>query len=176
LAREVDHARLADRVDLIPVRAEPMDRLRAITDETAPLQLEQRQRPHELGLKRRPELGPSAQHDLGDRDRIARVGLARTVPMTLAMRAPGGHVEHLVACRFQRGDEEPAVASRAFDTHDRLARVMRDQPSAQPAHPFRAVREAERADLAAALVQQRGYMGALVYIDPDDHGVLLSRG
>jgi hypothetical protein len=36
--------------------------------------------------------------------------------------------------------------------------------------------EAERAELAAALVQQRGHVRALVHIDSDDHCVLLSRG
>jgi hypothetical protein len=50
---EVDDARLADRVDLIPVGAEPLDRLRAVADEATALQLEQRQRADELGLERR---------------------------------------------------------------------------------------------------------------------------
>ena len=56
LAGEVDDACLADRVDLIPVGAEPLDRLRAVADETAPLELEQREGPHELGLERGAEL------------------------------------------------------------------------------------------------------------------------
>jgi hypothetical protein len=81
-----------------------------------------------------------------------------------------------VPCRFQRGDKEPAVAGRAFHTNDRLASVMLGEPAAQPPHPLRAVREAKRGDLAATLVQQRGDMSALVHVDPDDHGVLLSRG
>src|SRR5206468_8589184 len=56
LAGEVDHARLADRVDLIPVRAKPLDRLRAVSDEATALQLEQSQRADELGLERGPQL------------------------------------------------------------------------------------------------------------------------
>jgi hypothetical protein len=53
---------------------------------------------------------------------------------------------------------------------------MRDKPDAQPPHAPGAVGEAERAELAAPLVEQRGRVGALVHIDPDDHEVLLSRG
>ena len=79
-------------------------------------------------------------------------------------------------CRFQGSDQEPAVAGRAFDTNDCLAGVMLGEPDAEPPHPFRAVGEVERADLAAALVQQRGDVRALVHVDPDDHLVLLSRG
>ena len=92
------------------------------------------------------------------------------------MCAPGRHVEHLVPRRLERGDEEPAVAGRAFDADDGLARVVREEPGAELPHPFWAVGEAERADLAAALVQQRGHVAALVHVDPDDHRVLLSRG
>lgn len=130
LAGEVDHARLADRVDLIPVGAQPLHRLRAIADETTPLQLEQRQRAHELGLERRSELRPFAQNDLRDRDRVAGIGLAGSVAMALAMRAPGRHVEHLVSRRLERGDEQPPVAGGAFDADDRLASVMLIEPHA----------------------------------------------
>src|SRR6266540_1465600 len=109
LASEIDNARLADRVDLIPIGAEPLDRLRSVADEAAALQLEQRQGAHELGLERGPELRAFAQHDLRDRDRVTGIGLAGPMAAALAMGAPGGHVEHLVACRFQRRNEEPAV-------------------------------------------------------------------
>jgi hypothetical protein len=51
LAGQVEDARLADRVDLIPVGAQPLDRLGAVADEAAALQLEQRQRRRELGLQ-----------------------------------------------------------------------------------------------------------------------------
>jgi hypothetical protein len=81
-----------------------------------------------------------------------------------------------VACRFQRRNEEPAVAGWAFDADDRLTSVVGDQPGTQPSHPLGAVGEAERAELAAALVQQRGHVRALVYVNTDDHDVLLSRG
>src|SRR5215218_1138937 len=176
LSCDVDDTSLADGVDLIPVGAKPLGRLGAIADETASLQLEQRQRPHELGLERRSKLRASGQHDLGDRDRVARIGLARPVAAPLAMRAPGGHVEHLVARRLQRGNKQSAVAGRAFDTDERLAGIVLVEPGAEAPHTFRAVGEAERADLAATLVQERGHVAALVHIDPDDHLVLLSRG
>jgi hypothetical protein len=101
LAGEIGYVGLADRVDLIPVGAQPLDRLRAVADEPPSLQLKQRQRAHELGLERGAELVALAQHHLGDRDRVARVGLAWPVAMTLAVRAPGRHIEHLVARRFQ---------------------------------------------------------------------------
>src|SRR5205085_4238933 len=42
LPSEVNDARLADGIDLIAIGAEPLDRLGAVTDEAAPLQLEQR--------------------------------------------------------------------------------------------------------------------------------------
>jgi hypothetical protein len=51
-----------------------------------------------------------------------------------------------------------------------------EQPGAELSHPFGAVGEGERGDLAAALVEQRRYVTALVHVDPDDHRVLLSRG
>jgi transposase InsO family protein len=52
LASEIDYASLADGVDLIPVGAEPLDRLGAVADEAAALQLEQRQGADEHGLER----------------------------------------------------------------------------------------------------------------------------
>jgi hypothetical protein len=47
--------------------------------------------------------------------------------MTLAMHAPGQHIEHLVACRLERGDEQPTVAARAFHADDYPAGVVRDR-------------------------------------------------
>jgi hypothetical protein len=101
LSGEVDHAALADGVDLIPVGAEPLDGLGAVADEATSLELEQRQRPHELRFERRTELRAVAQHNLRDGDRIARIGLAGAMATTLAMCAPGRHIEHLVPRRFQ---------------------------------------------------------------------------
>jgi hypothetical protein len=169
LPGEVDDPRLADRIDLIPVGAEPLDRLRAVADEAAPLQLEQRQGADELGLERWSKLGALAEYDLRNGDRVAGVGLAWPMPTTLSMRAPGRDVEHLVPCGLERSDKEPAVAGRAFDTNDRLASIVGDEPLLKLSHPGWAVGEAERPELAAALVQQRSDMRALVHIDPDDH-------
>jgi hypothetical protein len=81
-----------------------------------------------------------------------------------------------MSCRLERSNEQPAIAGRALDADDYLASVALDKPGAKPPHALRAVGEAERAELTAALVQQRSDMGALVHIDPDDHEVLLSRG
>ena len=88
---------LGDRVELSPVGAQALDRLGAVADEAAALQLEHAERSHELGLERRAELGALAQHHLGDRDRVAGIGLARALAVALAMGAPGRHVQHLVA-------------------------------------------------------------------------------
>jgi hypothetical protein len=92
------------------------------------------------------------------------------------MGAPGRDVKHLVPCRLKKGDEEPAVAGRAFDADDRLASIVGDEPVAKLPQPSWTVGEAERAELAAALVQQRGDVRALVHVDPDDHLLLLARG
>jgi hypothetical protein len=176
LAGQVDNACLADRVDLIPVGAQALDRLGAVADEAPPLQLEQRQRAHELGLERASKLRAFAQDDLGDRDRVTGVGLTRPMTAPLPVRAPGRHVEHLVPGRLERGDKEPAIAGRAFNNDDRVRRVELDQPLAELAHPGRAVGKAERAELAAALVEQRSNVSVFVHIDSDDHPVLLSQG
>ncbi|MGZ6670368.1 MAG: hypothetical protein ACXVH3_37600 [Solirubrobacteraceae bacterium] len=45
-----------DGVVLGPVRAQPLDGLGAVSHKPAALQLEHRQRPHDLGLLRRPEI------------------------------------------------------------------------------------------------------------------------
>src|SRR4029077_11961713 len=120
LAGEVDNARFAHWVNLIPVGPEPLNCLSAVADKPAPLELEQRERADELWLERRSELGTLGQDDLGDRDRITRVGLARSVPAPLAVGAPGGHFEPLVPCRLERGDEQTAVARGRFDANDRV--------------------------------------------------------
>jgi hypothetical protein len=92
------------------------------------------------------------------------------------MRAPSRDVEDLMPCRLERGDKKSAIAGRAFDADDCLTSIVGDEPVAKFAHPCRAVDEAERAELAAALIQQCSDVCALVHIDPDDHCVLLSRG
>src|SRR3954452_17881345 len=73
------------------------------------LELEQTDGADELGLERRPELVAAAQDDLGDRVRVAGIGLAGPQSATIAMRAPGRHVENLKAgarqCRRQRPPE-----------------------------------------------------------------------
>jgi hypothetical protein len=76
--------------------------LGVIADESAALQLEQRQGADELGLERRSELRAFAQYHLRHGDRVAGVGLAGPVAAALPMRAPGRDVEHLVPCRLER--------------------------------------------------------------------------
>jgi hypothetical protein len=108
------------------------------------------------------QLRAFAQHHLRDGDRVAAICLAGPVPTALAMRAPSRDVKHLVPCRLKRGDKEPVVAGRALDADDRLASILGDQPVAKLPHPLGAVDEAERAELAAPLVQQRGDVRASI--------------
>src|SRR3954465_13024401 len=92
------------------------------------LELEQTDGADELGLERRPELVAAAQDDLGDRVRVAGIGLAGPQSATIAMRAPGRHVENLKAgarhCRRQR----PPEPGRVLDADDRGGRVVLDEP------------------------------------------------
>jgi hypothetical protein len=68
--------------------------------------LKQRDCADQLRLKRPPELGALAQHDVGDRNGVARVALARAGGMAIAMRAPGRDVEHLMPGARQRAAEQ----------------------------------------------------------------------
>ena len=83
MACEIDDGCFADRVDLIPVGAQALDRLGAVADEAAALQLEQRQRADELGLERGSELRAVAKHDLRYRDRVASRAAKRAVGASL---------------------------------------------------------------------------------------------
>ena len=56
LAVAAQHTGLGDRVVLGPVGAQSLDRLRAVTDEAAALQLEHSERANELGLLRGAEI------------------------------------------------------------------------------------------------------------------------
>src|SRR5213592_1993708 len=78
LAVAAQRGGLADRVDLQPGRSQALDRLGAIANQAMALQLEQPDRPDQLGFERRAELGAAAQNDLRDRLSIAGIGLART--------------------------------------------------------------------------------------------------
>jgi hypothetical protein len=103
--------------------------LGAVVDEAMALELEQTDGADELGLERRPELVAAAQDDLGDRVRVAGIGLAGPQSATIAMRAPGRHVENLKAgarqCRRQRPPEPDRVL---LDADDRGGRVVLDEP------------------------------------------------
>jgi hypothetical protein len=52
---------------------------------------------------------------------VASVAGGHGWSVALAVRAPGGHVEHLVARRGERADEPAAIAARAFDADDGFA-------------------------------------------------------
>ena len=87
LALAAQRLGLGDGIDLLPGRAQPLNGHRAVANEAMALQPE---RPHELGLQRRAEVGAAAQHDLGDRVRVAGIGLARTQRLrSWCVRQPG---------------------------------------------------------------------------------------
>jgi hypothetical protein len=67
LAIEVHDRGFGDRVDLGPIGPQALDRLRAVQHETAALQLQDWDRPNQLRLQRRAELGLLAANDAGDR-------------------------------------------------------------------------------------------------------------
>ncbi len=176
LAVAAQRASLGDRVLLGPVRAQPLDRLGAVANEAAALQLEHRQRPDKLWLHRRAQLAVLAADDVGDRERVARIGLARSLAVTLAMGAPGRHMQNLEPGRSERPDELAAIAARRLDPHHRLLGIELAQPAQQTAIALRAVGHGQRAELAAACVDQRGRVLVLVNVDPDEHRVgLLAR-
>ena len=53
---------------------------------------------------------------------------------------------------------------------------MVDEPADQTPAALRAIRDSQSGDLAAALIEQRNGVGALVDVDADDHGRLLTWG
>ena len=128
-----------------------------------------RNRPDQLGLQRRAELCALATDDVGDRQRVARVGLAGALAVTLAVRAPSRDVEHLMPGGRQRPGQTAAVAARTLDTDHRRGGIAFGQPADQPPIARRTVGEGENAQLAAALVKQRRGVGVLVHVDADKH-------
>lgn len=83
----------------------------AVAHEPAPLQLECAERPDEFGFLGGPEVRAVGEHDLGDREGIAGVGLAGAAAVALAVGAPGWHLEHLKAGARQRGGEAAPIAA-----------------------------------------------------------------
>ena len=136
------------------------------------LQLEQAERTDELGLERRAELVAAAQHDLRDRVRVARVGLARTEAASVAVGAPRRHVEDLKVGSGKRRRQRPAEPGRVLDADDRGGRVVLDEPRNQLAIAVGTVGKQQRVDQPAARVEQRGRVAMLVAVDaannPDD--------
>jgi hypothetical protein len=169
LAVAAQRAGLGHGILLGPVGAQPLDRLGAVADEAAALQLEHGQRADELGLQRRAELTALAPNDVGDRERVAGVGLARPLAVALAVGAPGRHVQHLQPGGGQRPDELAAIAARRLDTDDRFCGVVLAEPPQQAAIALRTIGDGQRAEFAAALVDQPSGVGVLVNIDPDEH-------
>jgi hypothetical protein len=159
-----------------PVGAQPLDRLRAVADEPAALQLEHPERPDELRLLSRAEVRSLGAHDVGDRDRIPGVGLPRAAPVALAMGAPSRNLQHLKARAGKSGDEAAAIAAGALDPDHGCGGAVVDQPVDQASIALRRVSDHNGRDLTAALIDQRGGMVVLVNIDPDDQSGLLSCG
>ena len=133
------------------------------------LELEQPQRAHQLGLERWAELLAAAQDDLGDRVRVARVGLARSDPASVAVRAPRRDVENLEAGPGQRRRQRPAEPGGVLDPDNRRRGVALDEPRDQLAIAVGAVGEQQRVDQPAARVEQRGGVAVLVAVDADEH-------
>ena len=100
-----DGAGLGDRIELRPVSPQPLDRLRAVADEAASLQLERCDRPDDLWFERWPELRSLAANDVGNRERVTGIGFARTEMTTLAVRAPGRDVQDLEPDCCKSGDK-----------------------------------------------------------------------
>lgn len=149
-----------------------MDRLGAVANEAAALQLEHPERADKLGLLGWPQLVTIGQDDLGDRQGVTRVGLARAAAMALAMRAPRRHLQNLKAGAGQRRDEAASVAAGALHTDHR----RRGLPVDQLPVALRTIRDAQRTDQAATLIDQCGSVGVLVNVDTDDQRDLLARG
>jgi hypothetical protein len=168
LALAAQRRRFGDGVDLLPGRAQPLDGHRAVANEAMAFQLQQPERADELGFERRAERVAAAQDDLRDRVRVARVGLARTEPASVAVRAPRRHVEDLKARAGQRRRERPAESGWVLDADDRGGRVVFDEPGDQLAIAVGTVGEQQRVDQAAASVEQRGGVTVLVAVDADE--------
>lgn len=139
LAIEVDDLGLADGVELGPVSPQALDRLGAIADEAAALQLERAQRANEFGFQRGAELVVLAANDVSDRERVAWVGLARALAAALAVRAPSRDVQDLMPGRGERADQRAAVAARALDADQRCLGAALGQPTQQTSVALRAV-------------------------------------
>ena len=167
---------LSDRVVLGPVGTQPLDRLRAVAHEPSTLQLEHPQRPDQFRLLGGAEVRSLRAHDVSDRDRISGVGLAWPAAMALAVRAPRGNLQHLEAGACQGGDQAAAIAAGTLDADHGRGGAVIDEPVDQAAVALRSVRDDERRDLTAAVVNQCGGVIVLVDIDTDDQGGLLSGG
>src|SRR5205085_10094411 len=143
-----------NRIELRPIRPQALDRLRAIADEAPTLELERRDRPHDLGLKRGAEFLALAQDDVGDRAGVTGVGLAWPLVTALAVGAPGRDVQNLEAGRGKGGNERAPVAAGALDANDRFVGSVVSQPGDQMLISGRAVGDGEDADLATTLIDQ----------------------
>jgi hypothetical protein len=117
-----------------------------------------------------------SEHDVRDRERVARVGLAWPAVVALAVGPPGRDLQDLEARAAQGNDQATSVAARALDPDHRPGGVVIDQPIDQLPIALGAVGDAQRRDLAAAVIDQRGGMSLFVNIDADDQGGLLARG
>lgn len=172
---DADDPRFGDGVQLRPVGPQALDRLRAVADIAAPLQVQRGERAHQLGLQGGTELATLAADDVGDREGIAGVGLARALAAAFAVRPPRRHVHDFEPRRRERADERAAIAAGAFDADHRRAGVVFGQPVKQAAIPVGAVGEHQDAEFGASVIQQRGGVSAFVDVDADEHQDLRTR-
>ena len=176
LAVAADRSGFSDGIELRPVRTQALDRLRAIVNEATALELEHAEGANQLGLLGGSEIDAVGHHDLRDRQRVAGIGLPGPAAMALAVSPPGRDLHDLKACAGQRGDQAASVAARAFNADHRGGSVPIDQPIDQLPKALRAVGDGQSANESAAVIDQRGGMGLLVNVDPDDQGDLLAHG
>src|SRR5262249_42106375 len=115
------------------------------------------------------ELVTVAKDAVGDRDRVGRIALARTLVRSLALDPPRWHVEDLVACGGGHGADEATVAGGGLGTDQRLVRTAPAEPAAKASDAVAAVRDRERRDRSAALVDERRGVASLVDVNADDH-------
>jgi hypothetical protein len=99
--------------------------------------------------------------------RVARIGLARTEPAAVAVRAPRRHIEDLKARPGQRRGERSPESGRVLDADNRCRGVTLDEPGDQLAVAVGTVGEQQRVDHPAARVEQRGGVTVLVAVDAD---------
>ena len=98
----------------VQTAAEPLDRVGAAGHGLPPMRVQESDRADQRRLQRRAQLLAVAQDADGDRERVSRVALPRTLLRSFAMDAPGRHVQDLVSGGGQHRADESAVAGRVL--------------------------------------------------------------